>query len=80
MKTETREVYTTNDGKEFTDLTEAMSYEAALENEILIDEYIATLVESSERAKSRVKNDIKRFIGFQAVYQNEKAAKPKKAA
>ena len=79
MKTVTREVHTTDDGKEFTNLTEAMSHEAALENEVLIDEYIATLVSASERAKSRVRNDIKKFIGFQAIRANE-AKEIKKAA
>jgi len=67
MKTETREVYTTDDGKVFEDFTKASTHEAALENEVEIDEFCASLEDSSERAKSRIRNDILKFLAFREM-------------
>ena len=68
MKTITREVYVTNDDTEFTDQSEALAYQAQLENEILIDDFLTSLVDKTEQAKSRMRNDIVKFLGFQATY------------
>ncbi len=73
MQTRTQEVHTTDDGKEFTDLTLAMTHQSALENEVELDDYVATLTDPktgeavSERAMSRVRNDILKFLGWREL-------------
>ncbi len=75
MKTVQKEVHVTDDGKEFTDLTDAMTHEAALENEIAIDDFLDSLEDSTERAKSRIRNDLLKFLGFTALQASIKEQK-----
>ena len=78
MKKENREVYTTDDGKEFYDLVTATTHEAALENEVEVDDFIASLGEDvAERAKSRIRNDIMKFLGFRAMQADATTKKAK---
>ena len=88
MKTIQQEVHITDDGKQFTDLTAAMTHQSELENEVELDEYVATLVDAktgepvSERAVSRVRNDILKFLGYRTMQAEiaEAAAKTSKKA
>lgn len=71
MKTVTKEVYIADDGKEFSDLEKAQSYCAALENEVEIDQFCASLADTTERAKSRMRNDILKFLAFRKANEPE---------
>lgn len=67
MKTTTQEVFIADDDTRFTDRSEALRYEAKLENEVAIDQFLESLGDDkTEQAKSRMRNDIVRFLGFQA--------------
>ena len=64
MKTVTKEVYVADDGKEFTDIDKANEYELSLRYQVELDEYVASLTDTPERAKSRIRNDIVKFLGW----------------
>lgn len=66
MQTVTKEVYVLPDGTEFSDYKEAMAYQANLENEVMIDDFLDSLEDKTKQAKSRMRNDIVKFLGFQA--------------
>ena len=65
MQTVTKEVYVAEDGKEFTDINKCSEYEVGLRNEVELDEFVASLDDSvTERAKSRMRNDILKFLAW----------------
>ena len=68
MKTLQKTIYVTDDNKEFTCESDALAYQASLENEVLIDDFLASLVDKTEQAKARMRNDITKFLGFQSTY------------
>ena len=84
MKVSTQEVFTTDDGKTFTDEAKARAYEAKLKNEVILDKFCASLgtpeVPVTERAKSRMRNDILKFLAFVDSEEATKEEDAKKAA
>lgn len=65
MQTVTKEVYIAEDGKEFTDISKCSEHETLLRNQVELDKFLASLDDSvTERAKSRMQNDILKFLAW----------------
>lgn len=78
MKTAQQTVYIADDGKVFTDETKANAYELRLRYEVELDEFVASLEDSTERAKSRMRNDILQYLAWKDTHAE--STKTKKAA
>lgn len=76
MQTQQQTVYIADDGKVFTDETKATAYELRLRYEVELDEFVASLEDATERAKSRMRNDILQYLAWKELRaEAEKSAK-----
>ena len=73
MKTVTKEVYVAEDGKEFTEIEKCSEYELSLRYEIELDDFVASLEDTPERAKSRMRNDILKFLAWRETQSDATA-------
>lgn len=81
MQTVQREVFVAEDGKEFMDIEKCSEHETLLRNQVELDEFLASLDETvTERAKSRMQNDILKFLAWRERQTAEADTKSKKAA
>ncbi len=67
MQTVQQTVFVADDGKRFTDEIKAQAYEMRLRYEVELDEFVATQEEATERAKSRMRNDILKFLAWREL-------------